>query len=223
MWVLDKSTKSFIAKTTVAPVTPLTFNITYKTKTLKPETDGLSYHDSGEITETYSEIVTPPYGTGIRKNITYIQVTNSNTATHEVKFAVYDDGTPFIVFVCELQSKWTVEWSEDGRWVVYDENGVKKNDNLPLSSSANAPSSVTVSSVSTSIIAANADRKGLVLINNGTKDCFLGIGTAALLNNGILLKANGGTWIMDPETFTTQAINGITSSSTTTMLIQEFE
>lgn len=91
---------------------------------------------------------------------------------------------------------------------------------VPLTGSA--PNSASVSSASTVIVASNASRKGLSLINNGSRDCFIGIGTAALLNKGILLRANGGYWIMDRYTFTTQAINGIVTVSTTTILIQEF-
>lgn len=126
MWLLDKNTKSLRAKTTVAPTTDLSFNFVYETKTPKPETNGLSYPGSGTIDENYSTIITAPNGDSVKKNITYLQVYNTDSINHEVTFSLYDGDVYFLVYSCVLQPKWTVEWSEDERWVVYDEKGIKK-------------------------------------------------------------------------------------------------
>lgn len=88
---------------------------------------------------------------------------------------------------------------------------------------ANAATTVTCGATTTVLLAANASRKGLVIVNTGVKDIFIGIGASAVLNQGIYLVANGGTWVMDDYTFTTQAINGITTSSTSNISIQEFQ
>jgi len=87
---------------------------------------------------------------------------------------------------------------------------------------ASSPTVVTVTTGSTAVVALNASRKGLVLTNTGTKAVYFGIGTAAVLGSGIYLSAAGGVWVMDSNTFTTAAINGIVSAATTTVSIQEF-
>lgn len=89
--------------------------------------------------------------------------------------------------------------------------------------SALSPSSPTSGSVGTSsaqVLAANSNRKGLILINTSTNNMSFGLGTTALLNSGITLTANG-TWVMDEYTFYTGAINAIASSSSSNLSIQE--
>jgi hypothetical protein len=82
------------------------------------------------------------------------------------------------------------------------------------------PVSASVTNVDSTVLAANASRKGLVVFNVGPSQAFFGMGTAAILNGGITLLPNG-TWVMDPSTFFTGAIHAISSFSAT-LAIQEF-
>lgn len=68
-------------------------------------------------------------------------------------------------------------------------------------------------------IEANDNRRGLVIINNGATDVYLGIGQAAIQGAGFLLSPYG-TWTMSSNTFTTAAIHVVSNSSS--LSIQEF-
>ncbi len=92
-----------------------------------------------------------------------------------------------------------------------------------VSLTANSPTNVTCNSATTALVSSNTSRKGLVITNTGSEDVFIGIGASAEVNKGIYLVAGGGTWAMDEYTFTTQAINGITTTSTSNVSIQEFQ
>jgi hypothetical protein len=82
------------------------------------------------------------------------------------------------------------------------------------------PVSAPVTNVDTTVVAANASRKGLVVFNVGPVAVFFGMGVAAILNGGIALLPNG-TWVMDPSTFFTGAIHAICSFGST-LAIQEY-
>ena len=86
---------------------------------------------------------------------------------------------------------------------------------------ASAPDFATVGLASSLVVAANANRKGLALVNLSSSDISFGIGTAAILNRGITLKPNG-VWEMDEFTFNLSAINAIASGAGSTLSIQEF-
>jgi hypothetical protein len=90
-------------------------------------------------------------------------------------------------------------------------------------SAANAPTFATVGTTSSEIIAANIDRKGLVLVNDSTKICYLAFGDTAVIGRGIRLNANGGSFTMQESTFTTQSVNAIATYINSNMTIQEFE
>lgn len=87
------------------------------------------------------------------------------------------------------------------------------------------PSSPTFSSVgvaSAQAVAANANRKGLVLVNTSdTATISLGFGAAAVLNSGITL-APGDVYIMDEYTFDLGAVNAIASAASTNLAVQEY-
>ena len=86
---------------------------------------------------------------------------------------------------------------------------------------ANAPATAAVTNVSTTVVAANASRKKMVIMNIGSVNVFFGDGASAVLNSGICLVPNG-TWVMDRYTFTKSAINAISASSST-LSIQEYQ
>ncbi len=84
-----------------------------------------------------------------------------------------------------------------------------------------APTSVSVGVASGQVMAANPDRKGLVLINLSANRISFGLGVTAELDKGITLTQNG-TWVMDEYTFTTGVIHAIASGASSTLTVQEF-
>lgn len=85
----------------------------------------------------------------------------------------------------------------------------------------NAPTAATVGTGSASALAANASRKGLVMMNTSANTISLGLGNAAVLYSGITLPPNY-VWVMDEYTYTTQQIFAIASAVTSNLAIQEF-
>lgn len=92
-------------------------------------------------------------------------------------------------------------------------------DKIPLTPSS--PSAVSVGVTSGVVIATNANRKGLILTNTSTGIISLNIvGGTAVSKSGIVLYP-GGHWEMDEYTFTTDAINGISTVAASNLAIQE--
>lgn len=87
---------------------------------------------------------------------------------------------------------------------------------------ASSPTAATVGVASAQIVAANANRKGLVLINTSNNVISLAFGATAVLNSGITLVGRGGTYVMDEYTFNTSAVNAIASSASSNLTIQEY-
>ncbi len=58
---------------------------------------------------------------------------------------------------------------------------------------------VAVGVTSTLIIAAFDYRRKITLINDSVNIIYLSKGAIAVLNNGIRLNANGGSWIEEPD------------------------
>lgn len=84
------------------------------------------------------------------------------------------------------------------------------------------PTNASVGISSGSALAANANRTGLVVVNTSSNTVSFGLGVAAVLNNGITLNPNGGTWVMDAYTFTTAQIFAIASAGSSNISIQEY-
>lgn len=82
------------------------------------------------------------------------------------------------------------------------------------------PGTVTVDSSSTKIVGRNRNRLAVVLQNAGPKDVFLGFDNPAEMDKGFRLDS-GEIQILG--IVNTGRINGIVSSSTATVLFQEFE
>ncbi len=87
---------------------------------------------------------------------------------------------------------------------------------------AATPSSASVGTSSSQVVAANASRKGLIIINLSANTISLGIGTAAVLNSGITLTALGSVWQESEYDYVTGAINAISSVAASAISIQEF-
>lgn len=87
-----------------------------------------------------------------------------------------------------------------------------------------APASPTAASVgvaSAQAVAANASRKGLVLVNTSVNRISLGFGAAAVLNSGITLYP-GGAYCMGEYDFDLGAVNAIASAAASNLAIQEY-
>lgn len=88
---------------------------------------------------------------------------------------------------------------------------------------AAAPTAVSVGVASGLVIAANANRKGLVLVNTSAAYISLNcVAGAAVLYSGITLNPNGGVWVMDEYTYTTAEIRGIASAAASNIAVQEY-
>lgn len=90
-----------------------------------------------------------------------------------------------------------------------------------LADSAAAPATATVGITSAQALAANVNRKGLVLINLSANRISLGFGSAAVLNSGITLLP-GGVYNMDGYLGSTAAVNAIASAASSVLAIQEY-
>lgn len=84
-----------------------------------------------------------------------------------------------------------------------------------------APATASVTGSDSVVVASNASRKGLIVINLGTVNVNFGCGATAILGGGITLTPNG-TWVMDQFTFYNGAIHAICTSSST-LAIQEYD
>lgn len=86
-----------------------------------------------------------------------------------------------------------------------------------------APAAATVGVASAQAVASNANRKGLILINtHATQRISLAFGATAVLDAGVTLYANGGSYAMGTFDVTTAAVNAIASGASTNLAIQEY-
>jgi hypothetical protein len=89
---------------------------------------------------------------------------------------------------------------------------------LPAASTA-LSWSATLNTGGVQIVAANANRKVIVIVNNSNQDVFLRYGTGTpLVNNGIRLNANGGALVEDRWT---GIISGVCASGSATVTVNE--
>jgi hypothetical protein len=86
---------------------------------------------------------------------------------------------------------------------------------------AATPTFVSVGTSTGTVLSANASRKGLILVNTSSGTISLGLGASAVLNSGITLKPNG-TFCMGSFCLHTGQINGIASTPSCNLAIQEF-
>lgn len=83
-------------------------------------------------------------------------------------------------------------------------------------------SSVTVaSSTSTEILGKNTGRIYAAIVNDGDTDVYLSLGGTAVAGEGIRLNANGGTYEINPDNLFIGAVNGIATSSPSSVTIIE--
>jgi len=87
---------------------------------------------------------------------------------------------------------------------------------------ASAPAAATVGAASAEAVPVNASRKGLVLCNNSDNVISIAFGTDAVLNSGITLQPQGGTWTMSRDTFTTAQVRAIAGAGSSPLGVQEY-
>ncbi len=90
--------------------------------------------------------------------------------------------------------------------------------------SANAPANYTATNSSTTMLAVNEKRQGLVITNIGDKKIYLAFGShAAVKNKGIFLDKKTGVFGIDATMCCKLPVQVITENGTSTVAIQEFE
>ena len=81
---------------------------------------------------------------------------------------------------------------------------------------------VTVGNTSTSVLAANPDRKAVVLVNDSDTDIYVELSASATINEGVRLNAGGGSFRMDLSTgIYLGAISAIASAGSKNMTVIE--
>jgi len=85
-------------------------------------------------------------------------------------------------------------------------------------------SEVTVGATTTSALATNTSRKAALFINDSVETIYLKIGSSAVLNAGIRLNANGGSYQMSFKegTLSTAQVNSICASGSKKLLVTEW-
>lgn len=86
-----------------------------------------------------------------------------------------------------------------------------------------AHTTAVIGAVTGAALAANADRKYVLLVNDSDSVIYLKIGAAAVLNQGIRLNANGGSYEMSSAygNIDTRVINAISSGAGKVLLVTE--
>jgi len=82
-------------------------------------------------------------------------------------------------------------------------------------------SKTAVGATNTVIVPANVARKYLAVVNDSDEAIYISIGEAAVLNEGIRLNANGGSFEMTGENMSFKAINGISTSGSKNATFEE--
>lgn len=103
----------------------------------------------------------------------------------------------------------------------YGPNGEVVGAGSPAVTMADFVPSITTSSAT--VLASNPDRTYALLQNDGAVDVYLRIGATAVINRGIRLLANGGSYEMSAAfgNLDTRVINGITVAGTAVVLVTE--
>jgi len=90
-------------------------------------------------------------------------------------------------------------------------------DSIKVSASTTS-SKIAVGATDTTILASNADRKKAIIVNDSDEVIYLNLSATAVMNEGIRLNANGGSYI---EEMYTGEISGICASGSKNVTITE--
>jgi len=82
---------------------------------------------------------------------------------------------------------------------------------------------VTVGNTTTAVIAANAARKYLLLVNDSDEAIYVNLGGAAVANTGVRINANGGSLELSVQhaNLYAGAVNAICASGSKKLLVTE--
>jgi hypothetical protein len=141
-----------------------------------------------------------------------LSTTGNGTAATALRVTVASDSTG------------TIAATQSGTWTVQPGNTPNTTAWLVATKTDLTPSAPTAASVgvaSAQAVAANASRKGLVLVNTSNATISLGFGSAAVLNSGVTLRPDG-VFEMDEYTFDLGAVNAIASAAASNLAIQEY-
>lgn len=106
-------------------------------------------------------------------------------------------------------------------YITYDgTNWAEKDSGAYTTPTHTAP---TIGNTTTVALAANTTRRYLLLVNDSTEDIYIKLGAAAVMNQGIRINANGGSYEMSKKlgNLYTGAINGICTSGSKILLVTE--
>ena len=86
-----------------------------------------------------------------------------------------------------------------------------------------APTFVTILSTSLVALAANASRRGAILVNDSSQDIFLSLrtGAPAVVGSGFRINAGGGSYEITNENLTLDSIQAIAASGSNNLTIHE--
>ena len=86
-----------------------------------------------------------------------------------------------------------------------------------------SPTFATIAAADTAAVAANANRRYLLLVNTSANNMYLAFGTTAVSGSGIFLLANGGSYEMSESAgnLYTGAIRAIAAGAGSNLSIQE--
>ena len=84
-----------------------------------------------------------------------------------------------------------------------------------------SPANATVGSTTTELVAANPARKYLAIINASDEEVYLAVGANAVMNKGIYLAKTGGSFEMVMTNRSPEAVNGICTSGSKNVTVQE--
>jgi len=76
---------------------------------------------------------------------------------------------------------------------------------------------VSVGTSSTQVLAANSNRKLLILVNDSDEPIYVSLGATATLNNGIRLNASGGALALDNPIYK-GVVNAISANGSKTLV-----
>lgn len=80
---------------------------------------------------------------------------------------------------------------------------------------------VMVTTSDTLLLVANASRKDALIINNSNSDVFISRGLTAVINRGILLRANGGFYEINLLNLYKGKISAIATSGAVSLMVSE--
>lgn len=75
-----------------------------------------------------------------------------------------------------------------------------------------ASTAVALGTSDASIIAANEQRKRLIICNGSTNNVWIAFGDTAVVGKGVFLAPSGGTFEVDPMEIFTGAVRGISEA-----------